>query len=42
MSDEDRRLWVEEAKKEREKHKRLYPEYRYSPISASAAAATTR
>lgn len=41
MSDEDRRPWVEEAKKEREKHKRLYPEYRYSPTSASAAAATT-
>jgi hypothetical protein len=41
MSDEDRRPWVEEARKEREKHKRLYPEYRYSPTSASAAAATT-
>lgn len=41
MSDEDRRPWVEEAKKEREKHKRLHPEYRYSPASASAAAATT-
>jgi HMG (high mobility group) box len=41
MSDEDRRPWVEEAKKEREKHKRLYPEYRYSPTSGSAAAATT-
>ena len=41
MSDEDRRPWVEEAKKEREEHKRLYPEYRYSPTSASAAAATT-
>jgi hypothetical protein len=41
MSDEDRRPWVEEAKKERERHKRLYPEYRYSPTSASVAAATT-
>jgi hypothetical protein len=41
MSDEDRRPWVEEAKKEREKHKRLHPQYRYSPTSASAAAATT-
>jgi HMG (high mobility group) box len=41
MSDEDRRPWVEEAKKEREAHKRLYPQYRYSPTSASAAAATT-
>jgi hypothetical protein len=41
MSKEDRRPWIEEARKERETHKRLYPEYRYSPISASAAAATT-
>jgi hypothetical protein len=41
MSDEDRQPWIEEAKKEREKHKRLYPQYRYSPTSASAAAATT-
>jgi HMG (high mobility group) box len=41
MSDDDRRPWVEEARKEREKHKRLYPQYRYSPTSASAAAATT-
>ena len=41
MSEEDRRPWIEEAKKEREKHKRLYPQYRYSPASASAAAATT-
>jgi hypothetical protein len=41
MSDEDRRPWVEEAKREREKHKRLYPQYRYSPASAAAAAATT-
>ena len=41
MSDEERRPWVEEARKEREKHKRLYPEYRYSPTSAAAAAATT-
>jgi hypothetical protein len=41
MSDEDRRPWIEEAKREREKHKRLYPQYRYSPASAAAAAATT-
>ena len=41
MSEEDRRPWIEEAKKEREEHKRLYPQYRYSPTSASAAAATT-
>ena len=41
MSEEDRRPWVEEAKREREKHKKLYPQYRYSPTSASAAAATT-
>jgi hypothetical protein len=40
MSDEDRRPWVEEAKKEREKHKRLYPLYRYSPTSAATAATT--
>jgi hypothetical protein len=41
MSDEDRRPWIEEAKREREKHKRLYPQYRYSPASASTAAATS-
>ena len=41
MSDEDRLPWVEEAKKEREKHKRLYPQYRYSPASAASSAATT-
>jgi hypothetical protein len=41
MSDEDRRPWIEEAKREREKHKRLYPQYRYSPASAATAAATT-
>ena len=41
MSDEDRRPWIEEAKKERETHKRLHPQYRYSPTSTSAAAATT-
>ena len=40
MSDEDRRPWVEEAKREREKHKRLYPLYRYSPASAATAATT--
>ncbi len=41
MSDEDRRPWIEEARNEREKHKRLYPQYRYSPASAASAAATT-
>ena len=41
MSDEDRRPWIEEARKERETHKRLYPQYRYSPTSSSATAATT-
>ena len=41
MSDEDRRPWIEEAKREREKHKRLYPQYRYSPSSAATAAATS-
>ena len=41
MSDEDRRPWVDEAKKEREEHKRRYPRYRYSPTSASSAVATT-
>ncbi len=35
MSDEERRPWVEEAKKERETHKRLYPQYRYSPSSTA-------
>lgn len=40
MSDEDRRPWVEKAKRERERHKRLYPQYRYSPSSAATAAAT--
>ena len=38
MSEEDRRPWVEEAKREREKHKRLYPQYRYSPSSTATAA----
>src|SRR5216683_6117145 len=38
MSDEDRRPWIEEAKREREKHKRLYPQYRYSPTSTATAA----
>ena len=36
MSDEERRPWLEEAKKERETHKRLYPQYRYSPLSTDA------
>ena len=35
MSDEERRPWVENAKKERETHKRLYPQYRYSPSSTA-------
>ena len=35
MSDEERRPWLEEAKKERETHKRLYPQYRYSPLSTA-------
>jgi hypothetical protein len=35
MSDEERLPWVEEAKKERETHKRLYPQYRYSPSSTA-------
>jgi hypothetical protein len=39
MSDEDRRPWIEEAQREREKHKRLYPEYRYSPSSTATATA---
>ena len=38
MSEEDRRPWVEEAQREREKHKRLYPQYRYSPSSTATAA----
>ena len=41
MSDEDRRPWIEEAKREREKHKRLYPQYRYSPASTATAAAAS-
>ena len=41
MSDEDRRPWIEEAKREREKHKRLYPQYRYSPSSTATAAAAS-
>lgn len=39
MSDDDRRPWIEEAQREREKHKRLYPQYRYSPSSTATAAA---
>jgi hypothetical protein len=39
MSDEDRRPWIEEAMRERERHKRLYPKYRYSPSSTATAAA---
>ncbi|KAH9051950.1 hypothetical protein EDB87DRAFT_1693317 [Lactarius vividus] len=41
MSDEERRPWVEEAKKERETHKRLYPQYRYSPSSAATGTTGT-
>ena len=41
MSDEERRPWVEEAKKERETHKRLYPQYRYSPSSTAAGTTGT-
>ena len=39
MSDEERRPWVEEAREERETHKRLHPQYRYSPSSAAAGTA---
>ncbi|KAI0249124.1 high mobility group box domain-containing protein [Lactifluus subvellereus] len=39
MSDEARRPWIEEAKRERERHKRLYPQYRYAPSSAASTAA---
>ncbi len=42
MSDEDRRPWVEEAKRERETHKRLYPQYRYSPSSTATSTTRTR
>jgi hypothetical protein len=41
MGEEDRRPWVEEAKRERERHKRLYPQYRYSPTSTAATGATS-
>ncbi|KAF8269577.1 hypothetical protein EI94DRAFT_1681655 [Lactarius quietus] len=41
MSAEERRPWVEEAKKERETHKRLYPQYRYSPSSTATGATGT-
>jgi hypothetical protein len=37
MSEADRRPWIEEAKREREKHKKLYPQYRYSPSSTATA-----
>ncbi|KAI9439989.1 hypothetical protein H4582DRAFT_1944305 [Lactarius indigo] len=37
MSDQERRPWVEEAKKEREMHKKLYPQYRYSPMGVLPA-----
>lgn len=37
MSEEDRRPWIEEAKREREKHKKLYPQYRYAPSSTATA-----
>jgi len=37
MSEADRRPWIEEAKREREKHKELYPQYRYSPSSTATA-----
>jgi len=37
MGEEGRRPWIEEAKREREKHKRLYPQYRYSPSSTATA-----
>ena len=41
MSDEERRPWVEEAKKERETHKSLYPQYRYSPSSTATGTTGT-
>ena len=41
MSDEARRPWIEEAKRERENHKRLYPQYRYAPSSTVSTAAGT-
>jgi len=41
MSDEDRRPWIEAATRERERHKRLYPQYRYAPSSSPSAPAIT-
>jgi HMG (high mobility group) box len=41
MSDEARQPWIEEAKRERERHKRLYPQYRYAPSSATSSVAGT-
>jgi hypothetical protein len=41
MSDEGRQPWIEEAKRERERHKRLYPQYRYAPSSTTSSAVGT-
>jgi HMG (high mobility group) box len=41
MSDEGRQPWIEEAKRERERHKRLYPQYRYAPSSATSSGVGT-
>jgi hypothetical protein len=41
MSDEERRPWVEEAKRERETHKKLYPHHRYSPSSTATGTTGT-
>jgi HMG (high mobility group) box len=40
MSDEARQPWIEAAKRERERHKRLYPQYRYAPSSATSPTGT--
>ncbi|KAG8901305.1 hypothetical protein FRB99_005405 [Tulasnella sp. 403] len=41
LSPEEKAVWEERARKEKEEHKRQYPDYRYSPINRKDPSGTT-